>query len=60
MVTIKQNKFKSELLWSATRQGSFQRSKIYKNKNINESAKLEFRIFVKNYLYKKVFEKFFN
>lgn len=60
MVTIKQNKFKSELLWSATRQGSFQRSKIYKNKNINESAKLEFRIFVKDYLYKKVFENFFN
>jgi len=60
MITLKLNKFKSELLWAATRQGSFQRSNIYKDKNVNDSDKLEFRIFVKGFLYKNVFAKYFN
>lgn len=60
MATIKQNKIKSELLWAATRQGSLQRSKIYKENNVKDSDKLEFRIFLKDYLFKNIFEKYFN
>ncbi len=60
MVNSRGNKFKSELLWAATRQGSLQRSNIYKDVNVDDADKLEFRRFVKDYLYEHIFKKYFN
>jgi hypothetical protein len=57
---IENYKFKAELVWAATRQGSFQRSRLYKDGIVTDFKKKEFRRYVKAHLFNHVFVKYYN
>lgn len=54
-----QDKLRTELIWALTRQGAFQRSRIYKEKT-DEKLKKEFRDEIKNFLRNEIYLKFKN
>ena len=51
-------KLRIEVLWSYTRNGSFQRARIYKKKNISKTEKVEFRNCIKGYLRDQIYNEY--
>jgi len=56
------DKLRSELLWTSTKQGAFQRSRIYEkpekiklNKNDESKEKKKLRIFLEKFLYEEIY-----
>ena len=52
------DRLRIEVIWTFTRNGGFQRARIYKKESISEHQKSEFRTFIKNYLSNQIYNKY--